>query len=232
MRETRILVVDDEPAIRESVVYALRRDGFATREAATLREASAGWEDADFVILDLMLPDGSGVDFLVRVRARSSIPILVLTSRDAETDRVVGLELGADDYVSKPFSPREIVARVRAILRRATGAAPTPSDDPVLGPGGLRLDRGRREAALGDRPLALSRTEFDLLAAFLDAPGLVLTRSQLLDRAWSESVVGERTVDAHVKALRRKLEGAGGSPGLLETVRGVGYRLRDEPVEA
>jgi DNA-binding response OmpR family regulator len=224
-----VLVVDDEPAIRESLAFALRRDGFGIAEAATLRDAEQRGAGADLIILDLVLPDGSGLDFLRALRARSDVPVIVLTSRDEETDRVVGLEMGADDYVLKPFSPREVVARVRAVLRRFRGDRPQ-EEPPLQGPGGLRVDPRTRRAALAGTELALSRTEFNLLAAFLKAPGRVFERSQLLDAVWgSDVVVGDRTVDVHVKALRRKLEEAGGDPKLLETVRGVGYRLRDEP---
>jgi DNA-binding response OmpR family regulator len=225
-----VLLVDDEPAIRESLAFALRRDGFAIDEAATLREAEARSASADLLILDLVLPDGSGVDFLRKLRARSDVPVIVLTSRDEETDRVVGLEMGADDYVLKPFSPREVVARVRAVLRRVrSGGEKVESGEPAIdGPGGLRVDPRTRRASVADKELALSRTEFNLLAAFLKAPGRVFERGQLLDAVWgSDVVVGDRTVDVHVKALRRKLEEAGGDPKVLETVRGVGYRLKD-----
>ncbi len=224
-----ILVVDDEPAIRESLAFALKRDGFAIAEAASLREAQQQLEGADLVILDLVLPDGNGLDFLRALRAKSDVPVIVLTSRDEETDRVVGLEMGADDYVLKPFSPREVAARVRAVLRRAGGKSAQPDEEKALrGPGGLVVDPRTRKAAVGARDLALSRTEFNLLAAFLRSPGRVFERSQLLDTVWgSDVVVGDRTVDVHVKALRRKIEEAGGDPRILETVRGVGYRLRD-----
>ena len=225
---TAILLVDDEPAIRESLAFALRRDGFDVEQAASLREARNLTDAAELVILDLVLPDGNGLEFLRSLRSRSDVPVIVLTSRDEETDRVVGLELGADDYVIKPFSPREVAARVRAVLRRASKAA-QPEEQPVRA-GALSLDASTRKAAIADRELLLSRTEFNLLAAFLRAPGRVFERGQLLDAVWgSDVVVGDRTVDVHVKALRRKLEEAGGDPKLLETVRGVGYRLRDEP---
>ena len=223
-----VLVVDDEPAIRESLAFALRRDGFGIVEAGTLREAERRSGDTDLIILDLVLPDGSGLDFLRALRSRSDVPVIVLTSRDEETDRVVGLEVGADDYVLKPFSPREVVARVRAVLRRFRGDR-AQEESPLSGPAGLRVDPRTRRASLRATELALSRTEFNLLAAFMKAPGRVFERSQLLDAVWgSDVVVGDRTVDVHVKALRRKLEEAGGDPKLLETVRGVGYRLRDE----
>jgi len=221
-----ILLVDDEPAIRESLAFALRRDGFEVEEATTLREARSLADGADLVILDLVLPDGSGLPFLRSLRERSDVPVIVLTSRDEETDRVVGLELGADDYVLKPFSPREVAARVRAVLRRASKSAQT--EDKPIRAGALSLDTSTRKAAIADRELGLSRTEFNLLALFLRSPGRVFERSQILEAVWgSDVVVGDRTVDVHVKALRRKIEEAGGDPRVLETVRGVGYRLKD-----
>jgi two-component system catabolic regulation response regulator CreB len=221
-----ILLVDDEPAIRESLAFALRRDGFEVEEATTLREARSLADAADLVILDLVLPDGSGLPFLRSLRERSDVPVIVLTSRDEETDRVVGLELGADDYVLKPFSPREVAARVRAVLRRASKAA--QAEDKPVRAGSLSLDASTRKAAIADRELGLSRTEFNLLALFLRSPGRVFERSQILEAVWgSDVVVGDRTVDVHVKALRRKIEEAGGDPRVLETVRGVGYRLKD-----
>ena len=223
----RILIVDDEPAIRESLAFALRRDGFDVSQAATLREARALSESSDLVVLDLVLPDGNGLEFLRSLRSRSDVPVIVLTSRDEETDRVVGLEIGADDYVLKPFSPREVSARVRAVLRRAA-KAPQPEEEKPLRSGALSLDPRTRKAAVREQELALSRTEFNLLALLLRNPGRVFERSQILDSVWgSDVVVGDRTVDVHVKALRRKLEEAGGDPRVLETVRGVGYRLRD-----
>jgi two-component system catabolic regulation response regulator CreB len=224
----RILVVDDEPAIRESLAFALKRDGFAVLEAASLREARALVDDqADLIILDLVLPDGNGLDFLRALRAQSDVPVIVLTSRDEETDRVVGLEMGADDYVLKPFSPREVGARVRAVLRRSSAKA-APSEEKAVRAGTLEADPRTRKASVASRELALSRTEFNLLAVFLRSPGRVFERSQLLEAVWgSDVVVGDRTVDVHIKALRRKIEEAGGDPRVLETVRGVGYRLRD-----
>ena len=222
-----ILIVDDEPAIRESLAFALRRDGFPVSEASSLREARKLVGATDLVILDLVLPDGNGLEFLRSLRSNSDVPVIVLTSRDEETDRVVGLEIGADDYVLKPFSPREVAARVRAVLRRAAKATQQDEEKPLRA-GALLLDNRTRKASVGDRELALSRTEFNLLALFLGSPGRVFERGQILDAVWgSDVVVGDRTVDVHVKALRRKLEEAGGDPRVLETVRGVGYRLRD-----
>jgi len=222
-----VLLVDDEPAIRESLAFALRRDGFEISQTGSLREARNLTAEADLVILDLVLPDGNGLEFLRSLRARSDVPVIVLTSRDEETERVVGLELGADDYVVKPFSPREVAARVRAVLRRAAKSA-QPEEQPVRA-GALTLDATTRKAACAGRELPLSRTEFNLLSLFLRTPGRVFERSQILDAVWgADVVVGDRTVDVHVKALRRKIEEAGGDPRVLETVRGVGYRLRDD----
>jgi DNA-binding response OmpR family regulator len=223
-----ILVIDDEPAIRESLAFALKREGFDVLEAASLKQARA-LEDrpADLIILDLVLPDGSGLDFLRALRSRSDIPVIVLTSRDEETDRVVGLEMGADDYVLKPFSPREVTARVRAVLRRAGGKA--AQEETALRVRTLAADPRTRKASVGGKELALSRTEFNLMMAFLASPGRVFERSQLLEAVWGSDVtVGDRTVDVHMKALRRKIEEAGGDPRVLETVRGVGYRLRED----
>jgi two-component system response regulator RegX3 len=225
-----VLVVDDEPAIRESLAFALRRDGFEISEAASLREARAGVASADLIILDLVLPDGNGLEFLRSLRARTDVPVIILTSRDEETDRVVGLEIGADDYVLKPFSPREVAARVRAVLRRSSRSAGAhPEEEKPLRKDGLCLDLRTRKATVAETELGLSRTEFNLLTLFLRSPGRVFDRGQILEAVWgSEVVVGDRTVDVHVKALRRKIEEAGGDPRVLETVRGVGYRLRDD----
>jgi two-component system catabolic regulation response regulator CreB len=219
-----ILVVEDEPAIAESVAYALRRDGFSVGLAGNLAEAEAQREKADLVVLDLMLPDGSGFDFIGALRAaRPAKPVIVLSSRDGEADRVAALETGADDYVTKPFSPREIVARVRAVLRR-TSAQSATSLPPDLPP--IVLDRATRRAEVSGSPLELTRVEFDLLACMLDGPGRVYTRAELIDRVWGDGfAITDRTIDSHVKALRRKLGEAGGDAGIIETVRGVGYRV-------
>ena len=223
---TAVLVVDDEPAIRESLAFALEREGFSIAVAASLKEARAAAAGADLIILDLVLPDGNGLDFLRALRSRSDVPVIVLTSRDEETDRVVGLEMGADDYVLKPFSPREVTARVRAVLRRAAGK--TAAEETALKAGALSADPRTRRASVGEGELALSRTEFNLLMVFLGSPGRVFERGQLLEAVWGSDVtVGDRTVDVHMKALRRKIEEAGGDPRVLETVRGVGYRLKD-----
>ena len=225
---TRVLLVEDERAIAESLEFALRRDGFDVSVAGTLKEAEPLVPDCDLVVLDLMLPDGSGFDLVGKLRAADRrVAVIILTSRDEEADRVAGLEGGADDYVIKPFSPREVVARIRAVLRRVQPqrrSHTTPADAPE----GLSIDAETRRSAYQGTALDLTRTEFDLLYALSSAPGRVFTRQQLIDRIFGEGhAVTDRTIDAHVKALRKKLLGAGADPDLVETERGVGYRLRD-----
>ena len=228
----KIVVVEDEPAIAESIAYSLRRDGFTVSIAPTLAAAEREVVQADLVILDLMLPDGSGFDLIGQIRrARRGTAVIVLSSRDGEADRVAALETGADDYVNKPFSPREIVARVRAVLRRAvpvTAAAEHQARAPARLP--LSTDEATRRAEVHGRDLDLTRVEFDLLACLLAAPGRVFTRAQLIDRVWGDGfAITDRTVDSHVKGLRKKVSEAGGDAALIETVRGVGYRVTDRP---
>ncbi len=236
----RILVVEDEPAIAESISYALRREGYAVAIGSTLADAERELEGVDLVVLDLMLPDGSGFDLLGQIRQRANgVAVIILSSRDAEADRVAALETGADDYVTKPFSPREIVARVRAVLRRAQPreSTPQPSHPPnaaPVNPPGLPLvveEATRRTFVLGTE-VELTRVEFDLLSCLLDAPGRVFTRAQLIDRVWGDGfAITDRTIDSHVKSLRRKVTEAGGHPAMIETVRGVGYRVNERPAQ-
>lgn len=210
-----ILVVEDDPGIADVLDYALRKEGHGVRIVARGREAVALASQFDIVLLDVGLPDIDGFDVCRQIRADSDIPVIFLTSRSEEIDRVVGLELGGDDYIAKPFSTRELMARIKAIMRRAS-ASPKKDD-------GLTLDRDMHQATLDGRELSLSRLEFDLLALLFDQPGRVYTREQILDQAWPDGgCVTDRTVDAHVKALRKKL----GDPDMIETIRGVGYRLR------
>jgi two-component system catabolic regulation response regulator CreB len=227
-----VLVVEDEPAIAESIAYTLERDGFEATISPSCADALARIGAVDLVILDLMLPDGSGFDLIGKVRRdRVATPIIVLSSRDGEADRVAALETGADDYVTKPFSPREIVARVRAVLRRAAaGSEGSPGERTARTP--LSVDEARRRAWVGEREIDLTRVEFDVLASLLDSPGRVYTRAQLIDRVWGDGfAITDRTVDSHVKSLRRKVSEAGGDPNLIETVRGVGYRVSEGPRE-
>lgn len=224
----RILVVEDEPAIAESVAYALGRDGFSVTQAATATDAATLVDGADLVVLDLMLPDGSGFDLIGRWRKNKHIPVIVLSSRDAEADRVVALEAGADDYVTKPFSPREVVARVRAVLRRSQTELPSGAAAPVTP--AIQLDGATRRARVNGSTLELTRVEFDVLSCLLEQPGRVYSRVELIGRVWGDGfAITDRTIDSHVKALRKKVAEAGAEPGLIETVRGVGYRVTDAP---
>jgi DNA-binding response OmpR family regulator len=230
-----ILVVDDEPTIVEVVELYLRREGFAVVTAADGNAALAALERQrpDLIILDLMLPGVSGLELTARLRAIGGPPIIMLTARGEETDRIVGLELGADDYVVKPFSPRELVARVRAVLRRgsqavALAAAPS-APNPVIELGGLRLDTAARSVALDGRPVTLTAREFDLLAFLMQHPGQVFTREQLLDHVWGYTFASDlSTVTVHVRRLREKIERDPASPMYLQTVWGVGYKLSGE----
>ncbi len=225
----RILLVEDEPAIADTLVYALKTECFEVRHALTGQSALDHFaaESPDFVLLDIGLPDMTGLDVCREIRARSQVPILFLTARDGELDRVLGLELGGDDYVTKPFSPREVVARIRAILRRSGGpgnggAAAAAADD---GGGLLSLDEAGMRVACSGRPLDLTAHEYKLLLIFIRQPNRVFTRDQLLDQAWEDpGAVTDRTIDAHIKTIRAKLRQAHpGSEELIQTRRGLGY---------
>jgi two-component system alkaline phosphatase synthesis response regulator PhoP len=223
----RILIVDDEPKIVRLVRDYLERAGFGVSVAGDGEEAlmRARTEHPDLIVLDLALPSLDGLDVTRRLRQTSNVPIIMLTARDDETDRILGLELGADDYVTKPFSPRELVARVRAVLRRH---ATVEEAREVVRAGDLELNVPRREAHVGRRPLALTSTEFNLLLAMAREPGRVFTRSQLLDAIHGVAFESyERAVDAHIKNIRRKIEDDPRDPQRLQTVYGVGYRLTD-----
>ena len=227
-----VLVVDDEPGIIEMASAYLRRDGFVVRTAATGQRAldSVLTQVPDLIVLDLMLPDIPGEQVCASLRRHTAVPILMLTAKSAEVDRVRGLALGADDYLVKPFSPRELVARVRAILRRTSGSAEPPADLLVLDNGRLEIDLAAYEARLGDVTLPLTATEFRLLAALGRQPRRVFSRFELLQAVQGPDVEGfERTVDVHVMRLRKKMdEAAPGGADYITTVYGVGYRL-DEP---
>jgi two-component system response regulator RegX3 len=215
----RVLVVEDEEAIAEPLAEGLRREGYDVTIAPTGSEALAA-EAADLVLLDLRLPDMDGLDVCRRLRERSDVPIIVVTARGEEADRVVGLELGADDYVVKPFGLRELIARIRAVTRRSERSRAT---DGALRIGGLAIDERRRGATINGDALDLTAKEFDLLLALARDPGAVVSRSQLLQDVWNTAWHGStKTIDVHVAALRRKL----GDRDLIETVRGVGFRLR------
>ncbi len=222
----RVLVVEDDPGIADAVMYALQRDGMTAVGAPSLAAARAAAAGVDLAILDLGLPDGSGFTLLSEWRTPGRGPaVIVLTSRDAEIDCVASLEAGADDFVAKPFSPRALVARVRAVLRRGAASAsslPETSATPLV------LDAERRTVTYAGRAVQLTRLEFELLAALSSKPGHVQTRDQLVERVWGgDYAITERTVDSHVKALRRKLGEAGAAPTVIAAVRGVGFRLSE-----
>lgn len=229
----RILVVEDDAAVRLSLRLAVQKEGFAVAEAsngsAALQEVER--QRPDLILLDLMLPDLSGFDVCRAIRQRDpALPVIMLTARGDEVDKVVGLELGADDYITKPFSPRELVARIRAVLRRSAraGEAPTAgaSGADVLTHDGLRIDLGARQVSVDGRPVALTRTEFELLAALAASPGRVQTRDQLVTRVWGYEAEGAtRLLDSHIARLRAKIEPDPGHPRYIQTVRDVGYRL-------
>jgi two-component system response regulator RegX3 len=220
-----ILLVEDETSITEPLAEALRSEGFDTEVAGTVAQAlELARRDPDLVLLDVMLPDGSGLDVCRELRSRSRVPIIMLTARGEESDRIVGLELGADDYVVKPFSAREVVARIRAVLRRAD--APEPTEDGPIEIGGLRLDPSRREALLAGEALELSRKEFDLLHLLMRNAGSVVSRERLIDEVWDPNWFGStKTLDVHVSGIRRKLSDDPSRPRYLHTVRGVGFRF-------
>ena len=220
-----VLVVDDETGIRELVRRYLAAEGMEVVEAADGEEALARFEERapDVVVLDVMMPGIDGVEVLRRLRSASDVYVLMLTARSEELDRLVGLSVGADDYVTKPFSPRELTLRVKALLRRPReGAAPVAPDH------GLTIDRDRREVLADGEAVALSALEFDLLAALAANPGRVLSRRQLLERVWGYDYVGdERVVDVHVRNLRKALGDVADDPRWIATVRGVGYKFMD-----
>jgi DNA-binding response OmpR family regulator len=222
-----ILLVDDEDAVQKLLTYPLEHEGFRVLQARDGEEALARFagEPVDLVVLDLMLPRLDGLEVCRRLRAQSTVPIIMLTARDDELDKVVGLELGADDYITKPFSIREFRSRVRALLRRAALAGPQDGRE-MIAVGGLRIDLAKRTVELDGRQVPLTYVEFELLRTLAAKPGRVFTRQGLLETLWGDSAYREpRTIDVHVRHLREKLEAAPHAPELIQTVRGVGYRF-------
>ncbi len=225
---TSVLIVEDEESFADPLAFLLRKEGFSTAVATTGSEALEEFDrnGADIVLLDLMLPGMSGTDVCKQLRARSAVPVIMVTARDSEIDKVVGLELGADDYVTKPYSARELIARIRAVLRRGGevdgDAALGPS---VLEAGPVRMDVERHTVTVAGLEVGLPLKEFDLLEYLLRNVGRVLTRGQLIDRVWGADYVGDtKTLDVHVKRLRSKIERDPSSPQHLVTVRGLGYK--------
>jgi DNA-binding response OmpR family regulator len=226
---TRILLVDDERAVQTLLSYPLRKDGYQVISALDGREALERFGETrfDLVILDLMLPKLDGVEVCRQLRRRSQVPIIMLTAKGSETDKVAGLELGADDYITKPFSMREFRSRVKAALRRSRMAASAPDEEPV-DHGELRIDPGRRMVSLQGEEVGLTYVEFEILSALARSPGRVLSREALLEHVWGDSEYRDpRTIDVHIRHLREKLERDAKRPEYLFTVRGVGYRFRE-----
>jgi DNA-binding response OmpR family regulator len=229
-RAPRILLVDDEQPIQTLLSFPLQRDGYEVVQASDGREALARFSEQtfDLVVLDVMLPKMDGLEVCRRLRARSSVPIIMLTAKSEEIDKVLGLELGADDYITKPFSMREFRSRVKAALRRAGMARPDDEEEPAIEVRQLRIDPSKRAVTLDGRPVTTTYVEFEILAALAANPGRVYTRDMLLSRVWGDSAYRDpRTIDVHIRHLREKLETDAKEPEYIFTVRGVGYRFRD-----
>jgi len=227
----RILIVDDEQSVQKLLASALRKDGYEIVSAHDGRAALDRLADGafDLVVLDLMLPKVDGFEVCRQVRLTSSVPIIMLTAKVEEIDKVLGLELGADDYITKPFSMRELRSRVKAVLRRSQLARAEEPEERQLEDGTLRIDFDKRRVTIEDDPVGLTYVEFEILAALACNPGRVYSRSTLLERVWGDSAYRDpRTVDVHIRHLREKLESDPKRPELVETVRGVGYRFRDD----
>ena len=226
---TTVLIVEDEESLADPLAFLLRKEGFDVTVVADGPSALAEFDrsGADIVLLDLMLPGMSGTDVCKQLRTKSSVPVIMVTARDSEIDKVVGLELGADDYVTKPYSARELIARIRAVLRRGTdNDVEAGGEIGVLEAGPVRMDVERHIVLVGGQPVTLPLKEFDLLEYLLRNSGRVLTRGQLIDRVWGADYVGDtKTLDVHVKRLRSKIEADPATPEHLVTVRGRGYKL-------
>jgi two-component system response regulator RegX3 len=223
---SRVLVVEDEESFSDALSYMLRREGYEVEVAASGNDALQSFErsGADLVLLDVMLPGVSGTEVCRTLRSKSNVPIIMVTARDTEVDKVVGLELGADDYVTKPFSSRELIARIRAVMRRGVDQDELISNTIEAGP--VRMDVERHLVSVGGAPVSLPLKEFDLLELLLRNAGRVLTRGQLIDRVWGADYVGDtKTLDVHVKRLRSKIEPDPSNPKYLVTVRGLGYKF-------
>ncbi|MBM3722330.1 MAG: response regulator transcription factor [Actinobacteria bacterium] len=224
---TRILVVEDESSFSEALEFLLGKEGFTVVTAATGTEALKKFDQGgiDLVLLDLMLPEVSGTEICRQIRAKSKVPIIMLTAKDSEVDKVVGLEIGADDYVTKPYSARELVARINAVLRR-NGGEGLMGDSGVLTVQGIRMDIDRHQVSINGIPASLPLKEFELLEFLMRNAGRVLTRMQLIDRVWGSDYVGDtKTLDVHVKRLRAKIEDDPANPKVIQTVRGLGYKM-------
>ncbi len=226
---TRILLVDDEESIQTLLAYPLRKDGYEVAVAGDGREAldMFGAQRFDLVVLDVMMPQLDGIEVCRRLRTRSQVPIIMLTARDDEVDKVLGLEIGADDYITKPFSVREFRSRVKAALRRTRMAGGDDDEEPISA-AEMTIDRARRQVVVRGAPVMLTYVEFEILAALASSPGRVFDRDTLLERVWGDSAYRDRrTIDVHIRHLREKVERDPKQPEYLFTVRGVGYRFRE-----
>ena len=227
---TRILIVEDEASFSEALAFLLSKEGFETAVAETGREALDMFnaKGADLILLDLMIPVVSGVEVCRSIRTHSQVPIIMLTAKDAEIDKVVGLEIGADDYVTKPYSSRELIARIKAVLRRGQAEDQTDFEEDLLEVGPIRLNIGKHQVFVKGNPVALPLKEFELLEFLMRNSGRVLTRSQLIDRVWGGDYYGDtKTLDVHIKRLRAKVEEDPANPVLIQTIRGLGYKLEN-----
>jgi len=227
---TRILIVEDEASFSEALAFLLTKEGFETAIAEDGRQAINMFnaDGADLILLDLMIPEVSGVEVCRTIRTQSQVPIIMLTAKDAEIDKVVGLELGADDYVTKPYSSRELIARIKAVLRRGQGEDGSNQDQDLLEVGPIRLNIGKHQVFVSGNPVALPLKEFELLEFLMRNSGHVLTRSQLIDRVWGGDYYGDtKTLDVHIKRLRAKVEADPANPILIQTIRGLGYKLEN-----
>jgi len=223
----KILIVEDEASFSEALEFLLGKEGFSVLTATTGRQALEMFEreSFDLILLDLMIPEISGIEVCRTIRAKSQVPIIMLTAKDSEVDKVVGLELGADDYVTKPYSKNELVARIRAVLRRGQGDLPE-ADAGVLAVANIRMDIDRHQVLVDGQPIALPLKEFELLEFLMRNAGRVLTRLQIIDRVWGSDYFGDtKTLDVHIKRLRAKIEVDPANPVLIQTVRGLGYKI-------
>ena len=227
---SKILIVEDETSFSEALAFLLGKEGFETVVAENGRQALEIYanEGADLILLDLMIPEVSGIEVCRTIRTTSQVPIIMLTAKDAEIDKVVGLELGADDYVTKPYSSRELIARIKAVLRRGLSEDGLVHDQDVMEVGPVRLNIGKHQVSVNGSLVALPLKEFELLEFLMRNSGRVLTRSQLIDRVWGGDYYGDtKTLDVHIKRLRAKIEEDPANPVLIQTIRGLGYKLEN-----
>lgn len=225
---THILIVEDEISFSEALAFLLEKEGFQITVAENGREALEKFDEkgADLILLDLMIPEVSGTEVCRIIRTKSQVPIIMLTAKDAEIDKVVGLELGADDYVTKPYSSRELLARIKAILRRNTSGGDLPTENGSLSVGPIKMDIDKHQVTIDTEVIPLPLKEFELLEFLLRNSGRVLTRNQLIDRVWGSDYFGDtKTLDVHIKRLRAKIEEDPANPKIIHTIRGLGYKL-------